>query len=146
MPVLPRLISAREGASAVELALALPILLLLLLPSIDYAMAFSAQMRLSAAASRAAELATGSGRVLPSYDGLASEAQAAAPGANATVTNWLECNNVRQSSANGTCDSGVGFARYVQVRVTDTYQPMFKLGGFIGTPVPIEGIATVRVQ
>jgi len=146
MDQLRRLISARQGASAVELALALPLLLLLLLLAIDYALAFSAQMRLSSAAARAAELATGSGRVLSSYEFLAAEAQTAAPGATATVTNWLECNAVRQQDAAGVCGSGIRFSRYVQVRVADTYQPIFRLGSVVGAPIPIEGAATVRVQ
>lgn len=146
MLLLRRLALARDGVSAAEFALALPVLMLLLFPAIDFALAFSMQLRLTAAATRAAELVTGTGRVLPSYDFLATEAQAGAPGSTATVTNWLECNGVAQTNSSGVCPGGVRFARYVRVRVNDTYQPLFRLGPLVGAPVALQGQATVRVQ
>lgn len=146
MRLLRRLQQSRRAASAVEFALALPMLMLMLLPAMDYALAFNAEARLTAAASRAAELATGTGRVLPDYSFLVAEAQSAAPGASVQVANWLECAGVRQSNPTGLCGTGVRYARYVQVRVSDTYDPMFSLGGFIGAPVTISGEATVRIQ
>jgi Flp pilus assembly protein TadG len=148
LPLLVRLRAERSGASAMELALSVPVMLLMLLPAIDFGLAFSAKMRLTAAATRSAELATGAGRVMPSYDFLTTEAEAAAgtDTAEATVNNWLECAGAVQNDVTGACDAGVRYARYVQVVVEDEYEPLFTLGGFTAAPVDIQGSATLRVQ
>jgi hypothetical protein len=146
--IMQRLIADRAGASAAELALAFPLLMLLLMPAIDLALGFRAQMRLTAAASRAAELATGTGRVFDDYEFLKAEAQASAGdnSATASITNGLECNDRIQSSSIAMCPGGEHFARYLRISVQDNYVPLFNYGGFIGPSVALEGAVTVRVQ
>lgn len=146
-----RLGAARSGASAVEFALALPVILLMLLPAIDYGMAFALSQRLSAATAQAVQRATADGRVRSSYASLANDVTASVQGAvNAPVTtqvsNWLECNGVRASNANGFCPAGEVYARYVQVTARTVYTPMFPLPGVLGEPKPVSGQAAVRMQ
>lgn len=148
---LRRLVAARSGASAVEFALALPLLLLMLLPAIDYGMAFALSQRLTAATNQAVQRATASGKVLSSYAALSADITASVTGAvdapvTTTVSNWLECNGQRATNANGLCPSGQTYARYVQVRASTLYTPMFPIAGVFGEAKPVSGMAAVRVQ
>jgi Flp pilus assembly protein TadG len=149
--LLVRLARSRSGSSAVELALAAPVLGAALIGSFDVARGFSDHIDLTAAAARAAELATAPGQVRTDYDFLESEAEAAATasglsGASASIDAWLECNGVRQGGSNAICAAGQSYARYVEVVIEGTYNPVFGFG-FIGPEgVPLRGSATVRVQ
>lgn len=145
---LQRLASDRSGAAAVEAALVLPLMIVLLFAAVDFAVGFSARMNLVAAAARTAELATGVGQVRADYSFLQAEAESAAarPDAVATVNTWLECDGVVQGPINGLCPAGQAFARYVSVTIQARYTPIFGIGGFLGSSVPIGGSATVRIQ
>ena len=142
------LAQSRSGTAAVEAALTIPVFLLLLLATFDFAMGFSARMNLVSTAARTAELATGVGQVRADYAFLKAEAEAAAsnPDAVATVDTWLECDGIRNGPITNVCPSGQAFARYVKVQVRATYNPFFGLGGFLKDGVPIGGEATVRIQ
>jgi Flp pilus assembly protein TadG len=146
-----RLARSRNGSSAVELALAAPILGAALLGSYDVARGFSDRIDLTAAAARAAELATAPGQVRTDYAFLESEAESAATSsglaaATAEIDNWLECDGVRQSTGTRVCPAGQPYSRYVEVVVRGNFQPIFGFG-FIGADgVPLAGRATVRVQ
>lgn len=151
IPLLRRLAIARSGASAVEFALALPVLLLMLLPAIDYGMAFALSQRLTAATGQAVQRATANGKVQSSYAALSADVAASVEGAvnadvTTSVTNWLECNGQRASNANGFCPSGQTYARYVQVTARTLYSPIFPLPGVFSTAKPVSGSAAVRVQ
>jgi Flp pilus assembly protein TadG len=149
--LLRRLARDRRGASAVELALAAPVLGAALIGSYDVARGFSDRLDLTAAAARSAELATAPGQVRTDYAFLKTEAEAAATasglqGATATVDNWLECNGARQSAGTRMCAAGQVYARYVEVEIAGNFQPLFGFG-FVGSQgVPIRGTATVRIQ
>jgi Flp pilus assembly pilin Flp len=149
--LLKRLAQDRRGASAVELALAAPVLGLALLGSFDLARGFSDRIDLTSAAARAAELATAPGQVRTDYDFLESEAESAATasgltGASAEVDAWLECDGVRQAENTRVCPAGEPYARYVEVVIRGNFQPVFGFG-FIGADgVPLRGSATVRIQ
>lgn len=147
-----KMLRSTSGAGATEFAVALPMLLLLLFPAIDYALAFSGRLQLGAAATQVAERITARGQVLPNYSAYEAEARTAGTGATgqpttARVTNWLECNgNLAPASNNiATCSSGQTYARYVRVEVSSTYSPLFAYGP-LADGVPITGSATVRVQ
>jgi Flp pilus assembly protein TadG len=150
--LLRRLAADRSGASAVELAVATPVLAVMIMATFDVSRGFSARLNLTEAASRAAELATAYGTVRTDYSTLRSEAVAAATASGvgtpaATVDTWLECDGVRQPSSTTMCQAGAAYARYVAVNVTGTYTPVFNVGGMIaGTGFPIRGAATVRIQ
>jgi Flp pilus assembly protein TadG len=150
--ILLRLARDRSGASAVELAIALPLLMLVLMASWDLSRGFSARLDLVEAAGRAAELATAYGSVRTDYSTLQSEAVSAAAESGigspaASVDNWLECDGVRQGPSITICPAGQAYARYVSVDVTGSYIPLFTFGGLVaGTGLPISGSATVRIQ
>lgn len=145
---LARLLGDRRGASAVQLALATPMLGFALLGSYDLARGFSARIDLAQAAARSAELATSYGQVRTDYTLLGQEAAASAaragfPEAVARVDVWLECNGVRAGQNVEICPGGQSYARYVAVRIDATYVPVF---GLLGSAFPLTGQATVRVQ
>lgn len=149
--LLSRLRRDRRGSSAVELALAAPVLGLALLGSFDLARGFSDRIDLTAAAARSAELATAPGQVRTDYAFLEAEAESAATasglvGASATIDAWLECDGVVQPDGTRVCAAGEPYARYVEVVITGNYVPVFGFG-FVGSDgVPLRGSATVRVQ
>jgi Flp pilus assembly protein TadG len=143
----------RGGSAAVEMALLVPILSLLLFAGIDLARGFSAKLDLEQAAGRTIELATASGTVKADYSFLKTEAMLASsqPTANVFVSNWLECNSNVNANFQGTCAVGEQTARYVSVRITKNYVPLFKwmglvVSGVTGNSVIIQGDAVVRVQ
>ena len=76
--LLRRLAADRSGTSAVELAIATPMLALMIMAVFDISRGFSARLDLVEAAGRAAELATAYGGVRTDYSALQSEAVAAA--------------------------------------------------------------------
>ena len=150
-----RLRGDERGASIIEFALFAPILGFMVMGISDLAMGYSAKLELEGAAYRALEkVAVGS--VQSNYSSLRQEAATAAgvPLANVTVSNWLECNRVRQSDFNGTCPDGQMVSRYVQVAITSSYQPSFDYGP-IGRSFgersadgsfPLSATAAMRVQ
>ncbi len=147
-PILVRLLGNRRGASAVELALATPMLGFALLGSYDLARGFSARIDLAQAAARSAELATSYGQVRTDYSMLGQEAVDAAvragfPNPVATVDFWLECNGARVAGNVTICPGGQTYARYVTVQIDATYVPVF---GLFGNAFPLTGRATVRIQ
>ncbi len=142
----------RSGASAVELAVAAPVLTVMIMATWDLSRGFSARLDLEEAAGRAAELATAYGSVRTDYNTLRAEAVAAATASGiaspaAVVDAWLECDAARQSPGTQICAGNAAFARYVSVRVTGTYVPFFTVGGMVaGSGFPLSGQATVRIQ
>lgn len=150
--LLRRLAADRSGVSAVELAIATPMLAMMIMAVFDISRGFSARLDLVEAAGRAAELATAYGGVRTDYSALRAEAVAAATASGissptATVDSWLECDGVRAPAGSTNCASGALYARYVSVTVNGAYVPMFNVGGLIsGAGFPLNGRATVRIQ
>jgi Flp pilus assembly protein TadG len=142
-----------RGTSTIELALVFPIGLLLLLGAVDSSLAFAEKLRVEAAAARAIEQITAFSRVKTDYTASAAEAAAAANVAvsDVTLTYWLECNNVVQSSFTGSCaTAGAQIARFVKVSVRGKFSPAVNYGGFLTTDangfVRVVGDASVRIQ
>ena len=146
-----RLLRDERGASMIELGFLSPVLLVLVLGIVDAAMGFSAKLKLQQAAARSVEMATTGGISSAAIANLGAEA-AAASGQDAshiTVDKWLECDGVRQSNIDGSCNSGAQIARFVSVSVTASYSPMMSRAmSLFGLPttLPITGDASVRVQ
>lgn len=142
-----------DGTSTIELALIFPIGMLLLLGSIDSSMGFAAKLRVEAAAARAVEQITGYSRVKTDYSASRAEAAAAAnvDVSDVTVTYWLECNNVVQSSFTASCSNGGDqIARFVKVGISGKFEPIVNYGDFLRTDangfVRVKGDASVRIQ
>jgi len=148
---LRRLLRDTRGAGVIELALATPVLLLMLLGMIDTVQGFAAQLHLKQSAARTVDLASAGGLSSAAFQNLGEEAAAASgrPVADVTVDKWLECDGARQSSFDGNCAAEQQVARFVSVRIGGTYTPMLSgvmaRFGLAGT-IPIEGKASVRMQ
>lgn len=141
------------GTSILELALVFPIGMLLLLGAVDSSLAYAEQLRVEAAAARAVEQITAFSRVNTNYTASRSEAAAAAnvETSDVTVTYWLECNNVVQSSFTASCPNNSDqIARFVKVAVRGKFEPSVNFGGFLTTDangfVRVEGDSSVRIQ
>ncbi len=143
-----------RGASLIEFALFVPILAMMVMGLSDFAMGYSAKLRVEAAAYRGLEKVA-MGTVQPNYDYLKAEA-AASDGAGGieasevTVDTWLECNETRSTAGfAGSCVEGQRTARYVSLTVTDTYQPQFNYGPLIGNSngvVQLSATSALRIQ
>lgn len=142
-----------EGTSTIELALIFPIGMLLLLGAIDSSLAYAEKLRVEAAAARAIEQITAYSRVKTDYTASRAEAAAAAnvDVSDVTVTYWLECNNVVQSSFTASCpNNGDQIARFVKVVIRGKFEPTVNYGDFLTTDangvVRVEGDSSVRIQ
>jgi len=145
-------LSDRGGASTIEAALILPLFLALLAGMSDFAMSFAVKLRTQQAAARTVEYATSAGLERLSFDDLRTEAATAAkvPTGQVTVVRWLECGGVRQTLFDGSCESGQEVARYVSIRIANSYEPVLK--PFLPDTVArdglmrFEGFSSVRLQ
>ena len=145
-----------RGMSAVELALVLPVLVMLLTGSIDVARGFAAKLDLEQAAQRTTDYALARKPASSDATYLKKEAAAAAdvPESQVTAEIFLECDGVRQANFAATCPAGDYPARLVSVRIETTHNFSFDYGaltslfGFRLLPasVTLSGDSTVRFQ
>ena len=145
-----------NGIGALELALALPVLMLLLAGMIDMSRVISSRIDMEQAAIRATEFALAVRPTSSSSDYIKTEAATAAnvPANNVTVQIFLECNGVRQTDFNTICPSTQDQARFVSVSIRRTVNAVFdwtslaKLaGGNVGNAdVTVTGNSVVRFQ
>ena len=124
--MLHRLRRDHRGASVIELALALPVLAIMLVGLVDMARCFSAQLTIQQAAARSLERVQVSNAALTTAF-IRTEAATAAgvPEAQVTVTTWLECNNEPQPATTTTCPGSSDTGRYVKVSIRSNYVPLF---------------------
>lgn len=119
----------RRGVATIELAFIAPMLLLLMLGTIDFSQIFAARLDLEQAAQRTTDLALSVPP--PSQDGsvLRREAMAAAgvPAENVTVELYLECDGVRQAEFLAPCSSQIK-ARFVRIVIVDQVETIFDWG------------------
>ena len=143
-----------RGASVIEFGLFVPILAMMVMGISDFAMGYSAKLRVEAAAYRGLEKVA-MGTVQSDYTYLKAEAAASdGPGgieaAEVSVDTWLECNETRSPNGfSGNCAAGQRTARYVSLTVTDTYEPRFSYGPLLGNSsgvVPLSATSALRIQ
>ena len=147
------LLRDERGNSFIEMAFAAPLLVTLLIGTVDISRAVTTKVDVEQAAQRALERVQSKAEFqtddIPDY---VTDAKAAAgTGSTASVDGWLECNNdgVHLDFDTRSCDPAVPYARYVQVNVTSSYSPLFGTKFFPGASngkVPVNGKAVVRVQ
>jgi Flp pilus assembly protein TadG len=155
-----RLARDDRGASIIELALVAPVLASLLIGMVDLSRAYSAKLQLEQAAQRAIEKVQQYQTTTSTYGTLQNEAAVAAgvPTSNVTVDYWLECNGVRESNYNDSCDTapmseggaGETQTRWLSVSVRGTFTPLFRSKYYPranpdGT-FTLNGIAGMRTQ
>lgn len=140
-----------RGTSAIEMALALPILASLLVGMVDLSRGYAAKLQLEQAAQRSIEKAMQGTKSSTLYDTLRVEGAAAAnvsPTA-VVVDYWLECAGVRQAIFETNCNAGQTYARYLTVEITKIYSPMFSArfaGANADGNYTLRGKAGLRVQ
>jgi Flp pilus assembly protein TadG len=145
-----------RGASLIELALVMPVLVLMLVALGDTARGFAEIYSVQEAVNRTLERAQ-LGSSSDNYDFLQAEALAAAAHAGvnqpaATVEKWLECNGNKavKKAWTGSCTEGEQIARYVTLKMVAKFEPIFGGSAFPGAnadgTVPISAEASVRVQ
>ena len=125
-----RIARDERGASLIELALFMPFVATLVIGVVDLSRAFSAKLQLEQAAYRAIEKVQQYQASEDTYSTLSNEATSAATAAGftsptVTVSYWLECNGVRQTTYDTTCSSSNQTARWVKVDVAANFTPMF---------------------
>ena len=146
----------RTGTGAMELALALPILMLLLAGMIDMSRVISARIDMEQAAIRATDYALAIRPTSSNSTYIRDEAASAAnvPTSDVTVQIFLECDGVRQSDFNTICSSGQDQARLVSVDIDRTVDSVFDwtslarlVGGNVGQAnITVTGSSVVRFQ
>ena len=152
MRVLRRIGADQRGNSVVELALVMPILATLLIGIVDISRAYSAKLALEQAAQRTIELMQRSSYTITDNSIYETDTETAAgTGSNATITNWLECNNngVALNYTTGTCTAGQPYARYALITVTKPFAPTIRsrfLPGANAGTYTITARAGIRTQ
>ncbi len=151
MRLLARLRRDEGGAAVTELGLAIPMLFILLLGLIDLGRGFSIKLQLEQATQRAIERVMNGQADRTTAAAIKAEAALAADvpetSSNPNVDFWLECNGARQASYDDTCDPGQTYRRYLSVRISKNFRPIFSMVGTNqdGT-ITINGATSVRTQ
>lgn len=140
-----------RGTSAIEMALAFPILAAMLIGMVDLSRGFTAKLHLEQAAQRSIEKAMQGTKTTTLYDTLKVEgALAAGVDPSAVVVDyWLECAGVRRPDFETNCSAGQSYARYLTVDIQKTYTPMFTTrfaGANADGTYTLKGKAGIRVQ
>lgn len=156
---LRRLLGDRSGAAIVELGIAAPILALLVVGIADVSNAFSRKLALEQAAQRAMEKIMQTTGTLPPDDTLKAEAVSQAGGGlvvgDVAIVYTLYCVDsagaftAQSNYITGSCSGGATEARYLEVRVTDEYEPIFPLpipGANAEGRYPVKATAGMRIQ
>jgi Flp pilus assembly protein TadG len=132
-PLLAHLRRDERGASLIEFGIMAPVLALLVGGVIDLSEGLSERYKIQQAVTRSLEQL----QVQPAqadynksdvdYTYLQTEAATAAgvPTSQVTLTKWLMCDGVKQSSWTGSCQTGQDTARYVHLQIVKTFSGFF---------------------
>lgn len=146
-----KLVRNQRGTATIELALFAPILATLTIGVIDMSMAFGRKLAVEQAAQRSIEKVmqtTGDSTPAATIIEEAAE-QAEVPAENVTVSYRLECDQAVVDDYEASCDDDQSEARYIEVEVTDTYDPFFRMtfAGLDGDGTyHIRAVAGMRTQ
>ena len=134
---LRRLIGDRRGVAILELALTAPILATLIVGVADVSNGFSRKLALEQAAQRAIEKVMQTTTVTTPTATIKAEAVAQAGGGlvadDVDVSYALYCVSgtgvfvLQADPAEDKCTTGTSEARYLEVKITDEYEPLFPL-------------------
>jgi Flp pilus assembly pilin Flp len=145
-----------RGVATIELALFAPILASMIIGVVDMSNAYSRKLACEQAAQRAIEkVMQTTGEETPAQTIIDEAAdQANIPddekADKITVSYRLECDQVQVDDYDAECTSGQIESRYIEVEVSDVYQPMFPLhfGTYDGAAggYPVSAKAGMRTQ
>lgn len=148
--MLSRLWRSAKGTAVIELAIAAPVLLILLAGVTDLGRGLTERYRLQQAVNRTLEMAQ-AGKD-GDYAFLKDEAVNAAgvPAGNVVQEQWLECAGSPAKKAWTDDCAGAESARFVKLTITGSYTPLFGSMGYLtrqadGT-VKLTAKATLRVR
>lgn len=126
-----------EGLAIIEASLAIPILLFILVGLTDFSMALFKRLYTEQVAISGTQLAI-SGGIGPVPDAQIVAQMAAdsgLPAANFKITRWTECNSDGTKYPQGPCPGDNDIREdFVKVAVTNSYQPIFRIGAFSLVP------------
>ena len=151
---LPSLATDRQGTSAIEFALVAPVLALFTIGIADLSMGLARKFQLEQASYRVLEMVT-VGTLQGDYEYLKGEAAAAAEidEDNVDVDAWLECDGINPDDFDTKCEDGEQTARFVNIELTDDYEPIFDYGPLgdvfthnVDGKVRLTARSTVRIQ
>jgi Flp pilus assembly protein TadG len=140
------LFRCRDGVGAVEFALILPVLVVLLLAGADLGLAVNEKMRLTSAARAGAQSAyqksgdTG-GVTLAARQAAGSSAD----GLAVVAQSFCACASGAAAACSETCPDGTGTRSYVSVSVSRVWSPVLAYPG-LGQGLTLSGSMTVRVR
>ena len=143
---------AEAGVSAVEFALAAPILVALTLGIIDLGLAYSAQIRVQQAAQAGAQYALVHGFDSTSISSAVTSATALSVSASPAPSQTCGCvssGNVTLSGSSpctNTCANGLTAGTYVKVFASYTYHPLVPYASVLSNPTTLSSQALVRVE
>ena len=146
------LLRCERGNSFIEMALALPLLVSLLVGMVDISRAVSQKLRVVQVAQRTIERVQRDNFMPAQATALETEAElAAGTGSNATVSYWLECgSSTTRLAYTSSCSPGQAYARFVGISISSSFTPLFGTRFFPGANADgtftFEGEAGVRVQ
>jgi len=144
-----RLALGEAGIAGVELALATPMLALLMAGGVDFGRALYEQQRLSAAAQAGIQYATASTSNLTNSSGIIAAARAdASDTTNSLTVTTGQCTcptGTTLCSTGTTCTGSTISGTYQKVTVSESYSTIMNYG-FVSNPFTITGQSTVRTQ
>lgn len=144
--MLIRLLRCRAGVGAVEFALMLPILVLLLAAVADFSLAANQKMRLTSAARAGAQAAyKASGETAGVAPAVQQAAGLDAAGLTIASQKTCGCLNGAAAACDGSCADGNGVRTYVSVTVSESWSPVI-VSAVMAAPVTLRGTATLRVK
>jgi Flp pilus assembly pilin Flp len=122
-----KLVADVAGVSAVEFALVVPFLGMVIIGVVDISRGYASRVALQQAVQTTLEKAS-VGTVQTDYENLRVEAAAAAKVSvdKVTLDTWLECNRARQPLFSGECQSDQMVSRYVSITVNSGFKPTFR--------------------
>ena len=151
-----RILRSDGGFGAMELALVLPILMLLLLGMVDVSRMVATKIDLEQASQRATDFALAKRPSSSDASYLVAEAAAAANVSpdKVSVTLFLTCNGTRQANFDSVCTSGQSPARFAEIAITDSVDTQFNWNGLaflfggqvLQNSINVTGDSTVRFQ
>ena len=143
---------AEKGLSAVEFALAVPILLALIVPVIDLGLAFSAQMKVQQAAQAGGQYASVHGYDSTKITSAITGATTLSVSASPTPTQSCGCLSGTTVTLSGTppctttCTNGLTPGTYVTANAQASYAPLVPYASVLSNPTTLTAVSTVRIQ
>ncbi|HEY0043966.1 MAG TPA: TadE/TadG family type IV pilus assembly protein [Allosphingosinicella sp.] len=144
-----------RGTGVIEMAVILPLLAVFVVNIMDLSAIFIQKMSMQKAVNSAIELAMvknlrDDAEGEPDLSAIKAEAArlAGVDPSYVTTDRWLECDGEEQEEFAGECDPDQVISRYVQVRISNWYYPMFSVSaiGFQGDKFAVYAEGALRIQ